>query len=367
MNAENLSLIYALCASGLFGATVMTAKNGLDTVDPQTGALIILTLATSVFWISAPWWLVPANLFTTGFWIFCLNGLLHPMLSMYCTLEATTRTHASVAATLASTAPLFAAVSAVILLGEEITLPIAVGTLVAVAGIALLSWVPQNIRRVMLIAILFSTVTAAVRGITMSTGKFGMNFTFDPPLAGAASFTVSTVGTWLIFRATRGHFPRNLPRAGFKWFAITGIANGIAVFFMYGAIALGTVTIVSPIIAASPVFSIIIGRILFKEKLSTKSLFGIGLVLVDNITNQIARWLLRGYTNFLSPYKGYGCAHRLVEGGQSCSSYYDQTLRTHQFLEATRLLHTRLRDCRSAAESAKHRDGKAIIPCVPFI
>jgi len=289
LNAENLSLLYALCASGLFGATVLTAKNGLDTVDPQTGSLIILTLATSVFWISAPLWLKPENLFTTGFWIFCLNGLLHPMLSMYCTLEATTRTHASVAATLASTAPLFAAVSAVILLGEKITVPIAVGTLVTVAGIALLSWVPQNIRRIMLVAILFSTVTAAVRGVTMSTGKFGMNFTYDPPLAGAASFTVSTVGTWLIFRATRGRFPRNVPRAGLKWFAITGVANGIAVFFMYGAIALGTVTVVSPIIAASPVFTIIIGRILFKERLTTKTLFGIGLVLAGVIALGAAR------------------------------------------------------------------------------
>lgn len=289
LNPENLPLFYALCASGLFGATVLTAKNGLDTVDPQTGALIILTMATSVFWISSPLWLKPENLFTTGFWIFCFNGLMHPMLSMYCALQATTRTHASVAATLTATAPLFAAASAVVLLGEKITMPIAIGTLLTVIGVALLSWVPQHLRRVMLIAVLFSTVTAIVRGVTQGTGKVGLNLTFDPSLAGAASFTVSAVGTWLIYRATRGHFPRNVPRAGLKWFGLTGFVNAIAIFFMYAALAYGNVTVVAPIVAASPVFTIVIGRLLFKEKLSAKTLLGIGLVLAGVIALGAAR------------------------------------------------------------------------------
>jgi len=288
VSAELTPIVFALCASLLFGVIVLTAKNGLDSADPQTGSLIILSMATIVFWITMPFWFRAESLWTTGFWIFCLNGLMHPMLSMYCALQATTRTHASVAATLTATAPLFASASAVILLGEQITTPIALGTLAIVAGVGLLSWVPQHLRKVMFVAILFATVTAIVRGVTQSTGKYGLNLTFDPPLAACASFTVSAVGSWLIFFITRGRAPRKIPTAGLKWFAITGAVNAIAIFFMYGAIAYGSVTVVAPIIAASPVFSIIIGRLFFQERLSLKSLVGIGLVIAGVLALSLA-------------------------------------------------------------------------------
>jgi len=88
---------------------------------------------------------------------------------------------------------------------------------------------------------------------------------------------------------------------------------------------------------------------------------------MTNITNQIVRGLLRGYTRFVSPHKGYECAHRIVLGGESCSSFYNNALGNHKVLEATRLLHKRLQDCQSVAKTTPHKDGKIIVPCIPFI
>jgi len=286
-----LSVVLALVASTLFGMTVLTGKRGLETVDPETGSLIILTAATVVFWVSSPLWIKPENLFTAGFWVFCLNGLLHPMLSMYCALQATLRTHASVAATLTATAPLFAAAGAVVLLDEAVTLPVAIGTLATVIGVGILSWVPEGMRKLMFAALAFATVTAAVRGLTQSTGKVGLNLTFDPPLAGAVSFTVSALGTALIYRARRGHLPSraSVSMTGLKWFVITGSVNSIAIFCMYFALAYGRVTVIAPIVAASPVFTILFGRLIFGERLGSKTLFGIGLVIAGVIALSTAR------------------------------------------------------------------------------
>jgi len=88
---------------------------------------------------------------------------------------------------------------------------------------------------------------------------------------------------------------------------------------------------------------------------------------MNKTLNLIIRVMLRGYTRFLSPHKGHGCAHRIVLGGHSCSSYYEQALDDHRVLDATRLLCQRLRACSEVARNTKGDDGRVIVPCIPFI
>jgi putative component of membrane protein insertase Oxa1/YidC/SpoIIIJ protein YidD len=50
---------------------------------------------------------------------------------------------------------------------------------------------------------------------------------------------------------------------------------------------------------------------------------GIGFVTysLDPAIGKLAVVLIRGYQRYLSPFKGYSCAHRVKHGGESCSEY----------------------------------------------
>ena len=96
--AAVLPVLLSLAAAFCFGFTGVIAKRGLGYVDAHTGALVSIGVTFGWYLLLSPWWMRASDWFTLGFWVFVVNGLLHPMLSMYFSLEATTRTGPTVAA-----------------------------------------------------------------------------------------------------------------------------------------------------------------------------------------------------------------------------------------------------------------------------
>lgn len=58
---------------------------------------------------------------------------------------------------------------------------------------------------------------------------------------------------------------------------------------------------------------------------------------------------ITGYQRYLSPYKGFCCAHRVKHGGMSCSEYAKQTLLHHGLWRAIAVIKQRFQDCKVAA------------------
>jgi uncharacterized protein len=56
-------------------------------------------------------------------------------------------------------------------------------------------------------------------------------------------------------------------------------------------------------------------------------------------------WAIGNYQRFISPYKGYSCAHRVYKGGQGCSAYGYRAIARHGARKGLALLHRRLRAC----------------------
>jgi len=207
----NSTFVFALLAAIFFGLSAIPAKRGLSHTDTQTGALISILTVVTVFLISSPWWMRSQDWFTTGFWIFVATGLLHPALSLYFTLESMDRAGATVASTLAATSPIFAALTAMILLGESMTPLIAIGTLVTMCGVISLTWMPgTGITRVMRIALVFATAAAVIRGLINTTGKFGLDLMPNAMMAGFLSHAVGGLGVLVIYRLRRGRLPLNM-------------------------------------------------------------------------------------------------------------------------------------------------------------
>lgn len=57
---------------------------------------------------------------------------------------------------------------------------------------------------------------------------------------------------------------------------------------------------------------------------------------------------ISGYQRFVSPYKGYCCAHKSFHGGYSCSEFAKQTIIEFGVWHALKKVKARLLDCRYA-------------------
>ena len=68
----------------------------------------------------------------------------------------------------------------------------------------------------------------------------------------------------------------------------------------------------------------------------------------------LARAALGGiwiYQRYISPYKGFRCAHAVLHGGSGCSGFAKDALRAQGFLAAIPLVRQRFRDCRLAYDT----------------
>ncbi len=278
-----LPIVLAVTAACLFGLCSISAKRGLAHVDAQTGSLV--SIGTSMVWyaLGAPFWMHASDWFNVGFWIFVLNGLMHPLLSMYLSLEATARTGPTVAATFSSTSPLFATLTAVVFLHESVSIVVALGTLGTVVGVATLSWAPGGVSKLVKAALLFASGAAVIRGLSHTMGAWGLGYLPNVFMAGFVSFGVSLVGSVVIYRLHRGELPRAIPRIGMGYFVVTGTLIAFAILCMYGALGSGPVVVVSPIIASYPLFTLLGALVLGQERISLKLSLGV-LMVVGGVT-----------------------------------------------------------------------------------
>ena len=276
----NSTFGFALLAAIFFGLSAIPAKRGLSHTDTQTGALISMLTVVAVFLISSPWWMQSQDWFTAGFWIFVATGLFHPALSFYFTLESMDRAGATVASTLAATSPIFAALTAMILLGESMTAPIAIGTLVTMCGVMSLTWIPgTGITRIMRIALVFATAAAVIRGLTNTTGKFGLDLMPNAMMAGFLSYAVASLGVLVISRLRRGRLPLDISAAGLRTFSLSGFFIAIAIACMYSALLRNSVTLVSPVIGTYPVFTLLAALTLKEEIITLRIAGGVAVVV----------------------------------------------------------------------------------------
>jgi transporter family protein len=134
--------IYALLAllSAFFNASAtILIRQGLQDSNPQTGFWINLVVGVVGLWL-AVWLLTPGDVFAIrALPYFIAAGLLGTVGGRFTRFLAIDKVGASVAAPIINLNPFISAGLAIILLGEQVTLPILAGTVVIVAGTILLS------------------------------------------------------------------------------------------------------------------------------------------------------------------------------------------------------------------------------------
>jgi len=253
-------------------------------MDSRAGAVLSIGVSTLFLMALAPWYLEIDRLFHPAVLLFVLIGLFRPAVSINLALAGMRHLGPTIATTLTSTSPLFAAAMGILWLGEQITTEIAVGTVVIVFAVMLLARRDGGIASSWpLWALLFPIGAAIIRSGGHVLSKFGMNALPDPYLVSLVTFTVSAITTIVIHKSRRGAPAIILRSNGARWFMAAGIAFALAILALNEALLRGTIVQVVPVVSAAPIFIMIMSIFIFRRERVTPRTVTVVLMVVPAI------------------------------------------------------------------------------------
>ena len=269
MNASQLPILLALVSSVLFAISIQFQGLGLRDTDSRTATLLSVGASTALYWLVAPlllradYWVVAALL------IFFAVGVIRPFISSNLALAGVTYLGPTLATTLAATSPFFGAMLGVFWLGEVMTWPLAAGTGGIIAGIVLMASGGRSKGDWPLWALALPVGAATIRAFGHVFSKVGMEIVPSPYFAGLVTLSVSFCVA-LAFHAMRRRRPfLASSRRSMLYFGIAGIANGVSLLSLNTALSGGDVVVVIPIVAISPVVTLLLGRFVFRQEMLT--------------------------------------------------------------------------------------------------
>jgi len=276
----------ALIAAFLFAFGGQLQNLGLQNVDSRTGTMLSIGSSTAIYWLAAPFLLHPQYFLHPAVLIFVAIGFVRPAVSANLSVAAIRHLGPTLTATLNATGPFFGSAFGILILGELLTWQIALGTFGIIFAVLILSLRSKKIPTTWPMWALGLPVAAAIiRACANGFAKIGMNYIPDAYFIGVVTFTVSFLLTTGLHIAKGGGRPKiALGQRGPMWFIVSGAFFGFAALSVNFALLHGSIVTVVPIIAASPVFSMLLSIILFKrEQLNLKIVLAVLIVVASVI------------------------------------------------------------------------------------
>lgn len=284
MNSDATAQLLALICSVFYASALVSARAGLRYSTPTTVTLVSILMQNLLLWTAVfatgGVHAVPLS----GILLFTLVGIfqLGVRLFAYTGVE---KIGASRSSALQSVSPLFSAVIAVAILGEQTSLLILIGTLLIVAGIVLVSWKPEEqLRDFRRWHLLLPLAAAFLTGMNHPIRRYVLTMANEPLFFSALMGAVS-LGGFLIYLAISPRSQRLVwNRKAIGPFLATGFCETFSILFIITAISLGRVVIIAPIAASYPVWSLIETRIFLRdiESINWRVVAGVVSVVAGN-------------------------------------------------------------------------------------
>jgi drug/metabolite transporter (DMT)-like permease len=263
-----------------FGAGFVLTQFGLRWMPPWVGVAISIPTSTVLFWCLAPFLVHPSTGDLKAVALFACVGLVFPGAAALLNFESNRLMGPNIAGALSSLTPMFAVVLAIVILGERVRLPQLFALAALVIGISLMYRVHVTLSARSLWLLALPIGSSAIRGLIQPVAKLGFAWWSNPVAAVVVSYTVSSAVLVIAALIRAGGTIPTIDYRGALWFAAVGLCNGLAVLAMFGALALGPVTIVSPLIAGYPLVTLLLSRaLLAKEEISPQLIGGVAGVV----------------------------------------------------------------------------------------
>ena len=274
----------AFCSAFLFAVGVQVQNLGLIYGHNRLGALISILGSTVFYWLLSPLFLQTWYWMTSAVLIFAVIGLFRPFLSANFALAAVRYLGPTLTSALASTAPLFAVLFAILILGESLTLTVFIATLAIVIAVGILTQRGETKGAWPTWALLLPIGAAAVRALGHAMTKLGLTTVPAPLFAGLESYTVSlAIALITMFSKDQRIYRDAKWSPGLLWFFAGGVVYGISIWSLNTALNLGSVITVVPIVSLSPIFTFLLGFLIFRRETFTFRIILAMLLVVPGV------------------------------------------------------------------------------------
>ena len=264
-------VLLSLLSAFLFALGAQFQSLGLVHMDSRSGAAITISTSAMLYLLVSPFFLNLEYFLEPAILIFVLVGLFRPAVSANLALAGLKFLGPTLSSTLTSTAPLFAVGLGIFFLDEVLNFSIAIGTLVIVLAIMMLAKKDGKISSNWpLWALALPIGAAAIRALAHVLTKVGMEEIPDAYLAGLIGFVVSAIVTLIIHKSRRVSSTISLKNPGTKWCIGASAWFSLAVLSLNTALYNGQVIQVIPIVAASPIFTLLLSIGIFRQEVITK-------------------------------------------------------------------------------------------------
>ncbi|KUO43230.1 MAG: hypothetical protein APU95_01905 [Hadesarchaea archaeon YNP_N21] len=267
--------ILAILSAAFTAMNTISIRKGLRNSNPISGLFVSTIVMTACLWV-----LASANLLVTRFSLFgilafVMDGILGTALARSLMFVAVEKVGASVTTSVLASRSLFGAIFAIILLHEELTALLLLGTILVVTGIVVLSGGghKQDWKRRDLI---FPLGTSLLFGLQNVVVKIGLN-EMNSPITGStisATTALLVITAYLTFAGKKKNLMLN--KASNKFFSLAGIFIVLVLLSLYGAIGIGKVVVVMPLVSTAPLFTIFFSYFLLRdiEKITLRIVIG---------------------------------------------------------------------------------------------
>jgi transporter family protein len=269
----------ALAAAFLSAAATIFIRQGLRRSDPYTGIWINLIVGTVALWAAVLVTGGVVHVSAQSALLFVLAGLIGTVGGRLLRFLAIEKVGASVSSAVLNLQPLISTGLAIVFLGEHVTVPIVLGTVVIVAGTVLLSASSQELGfRPWQIALPLASATCF--GIVAILRKIGL-VQIGPVIGTAINVTTALIVFSALMLAS-GHRGILACRGRtLAHFVAAGITENTGVFLTIVGLSLGAVSVVTPLTATGPIFVLLLSPIFLRgvEVLTRRVVVGTLLIV----------------------------------------------------------------------------------------
>ena len=282
--------VLALLAAAGFGCSGVLLRRGLSHATPFTAALVSVLFTTLFVCLLAIATAPLASLFTWSILPFAIAGIVAPGLARLAYFIGIHRIGVGRAVPMASTAPAFAVMLAMCVLGERPTWGLLAGVGFIILGGAMLAWRGESDRPWWRLDLVFPLLGAVGFAIRDNIFRFGFR-AYDLPIqAGAAAALSSLALMSLLGTLQRGTGRLQLRRSALGLLAASGLAEALAYVTALRAFKAGEVSVVSPLVSTYGIFAVALAAVFLRdlERITWRIVLGAALVVTGVIAILLA-------------------------------------------------------------------------------
>ncbi len=263
----------ALIAAFSFGLNAVIVRKAMKHTTPATAtvsvAAVQVIILSSLLVFNPPTfnWMAVAYFVAAGFFAAILGRTFN-----YMSID---RLGVPISTALTGTNPLWAMILGVVFLGEEVTFTTLTGSILVVVGVALISGWGKN-SNLNLKDIGMPIASAFFYAASSAVRKMGLNILPESILGAVVGALTGLIAYPILMRllGRSGDFKFN--REALPFLIGGGITTSVAWISMFMSTQMGTVSVVSAIIGANPLFGLVLSVVLLRdtERITPQVLIG---------------------------------------------------------------------------------------------